>query len=282
MAHVKLSIVCDDLGICRERDAGILKCIKYGVATKASILPNGKSSLNAIDIFRKSNLLHTIGLHLNLTEGQPISPVSEISSLLNPDGTFMNKTNRNFSLCLKDHISIEITAQINWFTKHIGYLPSHIDGHQHCHVHPIVSETFARVVSDFGIQQVRIPNECYLDENILCQNCEIVQTECAIARRIFRKYGLFSPSLFIGLTFCNIPYTVETFVKRIQNVKNKWRNENEGKDDDNKIIVIEIMVHPGLKGNSWDHFNCSTNRQLEMEVLCDPECKEALFDMLPE
>jgi predicted glycoside hydrolase/deacetylase ChbG (UPF0249 family) len=41
-------------------------------------------------------------------------------------------------------------------------------------------------------------------------------------------------------------------------------------------LVVEVMVHPGYAGQSWDSFNCSPHREAEMAVLCDSRCKELL------
>ena len=37
-------IVADDLGICNERNAGIVQCLEAGVVTRTSIMANGHAA----------------------------------------------------------------------------------------------------------------------------------------------------------------------------------------------------------------------------------------------
>ncbi len=63
-------INADDLGICSERDKGIFELFEKGYISSASILVNCINFENSILISRRMNL--QLGLHLNLTEGEPI------------------------------------------------------------------------------------------------------------------------------------------------------------------------------------------------------------------
>ena len=50
-------------------------------------------------------------------------------------------------------------AQIDRFTNLTGRLPSYVDGHQHVHILPTVSEIFAEVLTSYDIVETRIPYE---------------------------------------------------------------------------------------------------------------------------
>jgi predicted glycoside hydrolase/deacetylase ChbG (UPF0249 family) len=66
-----LIINADDLGICIERDSGIFELFEKKVISSASIMVNGASFESAVKKARELRL--TLGIHLNLTEGEPIN-----------------------------------------------------------------------------------------------------------------------------------------------------------------------------------------------------------------
>lgn len=89
---VLLVINADDLGYSRQRTAGIFRCSRAcgGVVTAASLLANGVSAEAAIDQFKQFPADVALGLHVNVTEGKPISPPDRVHSLLR-DGLFLGK-----------------------------------------------------------------------------------------------------------------------------------------------------------------------------------------------
>lgn len=80
-----------------------------------------------------------LGLHINISEGEPISSKHSIASLI--DGQtdlFFDKPGLRKNLPSIDlhHIEVEIEHQIIRFEKIFGTSPIRADGHQHCHVLP--------------------------------------------------------------------------------------------------------------------------------------------------
>lgn len=75
-----LIINADDLGICVERDMGIFELYEKKVISCASIIVNGSSFESAIKKARKLGL--PLGIHLNLTEGEPINKTNLESNTL--------------------------------------------------------------------------------------------------------------------------------------------------------------------------------------------------------
>ena len=74
-----------------------------------------------------------VGLHLNLTEGLPLSPPSEVSTLVDKDGFMLGKFGFRDALeagALKEvHIVQEVRAQLKRFKELIPN-GTHFDGHQ--------------------------------------------------------------------------------------------------------------------------------------------------------
>ena len=83
----------NNISIGVERNRGIVACMRTGVVTCTSIMANGSARYEAIRAARAAGIsLSRVGLHLNLTEGRPLSPPGSVPSLTGPDGlTFKGK-----------------------------------------------------------------------------------------------------------------------------------------------------------------------------------------------
>lgn len=68
---VQLIVNADDLGYCIVRDRGIAESFLNGIVTSTSLLVNGHSAVQAIEIGLMYGM--PMGIHINLTEGRPIS-----------------------------------------------------------------------------------------------------------------------------------------------------------------------------------------------------------------
>src|SRR5207253_5580574 len=89
-----------------------------------------------------------IGLHFNLTEGKPLSreykkiqgdtfqPLYKVMML-----AFMRSLSQ-------PAIEAELHAQLDRFEEQMGYLPDHIDGHQHIHQFPVIRSAIAKVYDE--------------------------------------------------------------------------------------------------------------------------------------
>ena len=86
----RLIINADDLGADEARNAGIFEGIQAGTVTSVSILPNGPALQDALNRIHSGSFRNVSwGVHLNLSEGKPVS--TGISLLLGPDGMFQGK-----------------------------------------------------------------------------------------------------------------------------------------------------------------------------------------------
>ena len=97
-----------------------------------------------IDSAKELKLLHgqlDIGLHFNLTEGQALTSMSLMSL-----PAWLAKS--HLRLVNFDFIYQELTAQYNRFIDVFGFMPSHIDGHQHVHHFPVVRKALIQFVID--------------------------------------------------------------------------------------------------------------------------------------
>src|SRR5271163_1537845 len=87
MKNTKLIINADDLGMSRGITDGILVAHRYGFLTSASLLVNMPASEYAVERVASAPKLG-VGVHLNICQGRPISPVREVPSLVDVEGKF--------------------------------------------------------------------------------------------------------------------------------------------------------------------------------------------------
>ena len=77
----------DDFGYSDERNKGIVESFKFGVVSSVSLLVNGSSAREAIQLAQVNEM--PLGLHLNLTEGLSIRKVK--NTLTDDSGFFRGK-----------------------------------------------------------------------------------------------------------------------------------------------------------------------------------------------
>ena len=267
-------IVADDFGISMERSRGIIRALKSGVVTNTSVMANGDAAVEAIEMARANGLIGVVGLHLNLTEGRPLSRPQDIPSLLLQRGeTHQPGTGLSGGALLRGKMgyrnacvsgevkaaeaATEARAQLAWFEKHVGCMPHFVDGHQHCHVAPAVREALAAVFAAAGVRVTRVPQEVKPSRS-LCPLCSVVDVEAEEARAVFAAHGISSCESFVGLSLCGVDYSADDLLNAV-------RTQME-----HGVRSCEVMVHPGeahTKGTPWDDFSGSAARRHELDVL---------------
>jgi chitin disaccharide deacetylase len=91
----------------------------------------------------------SVGLHLNFTLGQPLSPMPHLA----PHGTFeplKTVMQRAFTMRLDQaELRQEIHVQLHAFIEAMGTLPDFIDGHQHVHILPQIRSALFAVLREY-------------------------------------------------------------------------------------------------------------------------------------
>jgi predicted glycoside hydrolase/deacetylase ChbG (UPF0249 family) len=167
MKPKRLIINADDFGWSVGISDGILHAHKAGVVTSASLMANQPASDYAIARLKTFPNLG-VGVHLNLCDGRPVLPPSDVQSLVRADGTFypacemMSRITR--WQVSPGEIEREFRAQIQWIELR-GVHPTHADSHQHLHLYPCVVRAFRRAVEAEGIRCVRAPRHEHWPKN---------------------------------------------------------------------------------------------------------------------
>ncbi len=136
-----LALCADDYGLSPAIDRGILALAQSGRLTEVSCLvnsprwPQAARELAALAAVRQGRV--RTGLHLNLTEGRPLSP--ELARLW-PQFPSLETLIVDAHLRRLPEAALRAELQAQWlaFEQGRGKAPSHVDGHQHVHHLPQV------------------------------------------------------------------------------------------------------------------------------------------------
>jgi chitin disaccharide deacetylase len=139
----KLIVNADDFGLTKRVSEAIVEAHRHGIVTSTTLMANGAAFDAATDLSRQMPRLG-IGVHLNLSEGMPVSPAPRIPSLLSAHGRLHLTPGRLWKAIAMRRVSLadvetELRAQIAKIHR-AGILPTHFDGHKHVHILPRISD----------------------------------------------------------------------------------------------------------------------------------------------
>lgn len=134
----KLIITADDYGMCDAVNQAIEECLAAG-ALRATCVMTNMPTYRAAASLRDRFPQVSIGIHWNLTQGQPVLPVPQVPSLVTPGGIFhspLELRRRWLTGRVKlTEIQAELRAQFQRFCEVTG-LPDFWNTHQNSHVFP--------------------------------------------------------------------------------------------------------------------------------------------------
>ncbi|HEX6000674.1 MAG TPA: hopanoid biosynthesis-associated protein HpnK [Hyphomicrobiaceae bacterium] len=160
----KLIVTADDFGAAVPINEAVEHGHRSGVLSAASLMVGAPAVKDAVERARRLPSLG-VGLHLTLVDGRPVLPRHQIPDLVGLDGRFSCDPVRFgialfFSPEIQRQAEAEIQAQFERF-RATGLLLDHVNGHQHFHMHPVVTRAIARIAPAFGSPPVRIPRETF-------------------------------------------------------------------------------------------------------------------------
>jgi chitin disaccharide deacetylase len=157
-----LIVTADDFGLSLPVNVAVENAHRQGILTAASLMVGAPAMEDAVE---RAHALPSlgVGLHLTLVDGRPVLSPDEVPGLVGPDGRFSSDPVSSgialfFSPKLRRQANAEIGAQFERFRR-TGLQMDHINGHQHFHMHPVVTRAIARIAPDFGSPPVRVPLE---------------------------------------------------------------------------------------------------------------------------
>jgi hopanoid biosynthesis associated protein HpnK len=183
----------DDFGYNAEVNRAILKAHREGVLTSTSLMVAEEGAEAAI-ASAKENPRLGVGLHLVVTQDRPLLPLSEIPSLVRPNGRLDSDLFRAglryaFSATAQKQLQKEIEAQFARFAE-AGLEWSHVDGHQHFHLPPTVWDSMIALCGQYGVHRLRYPSEPIREHLKSGGQSANLDTLAALVFRLLRKRNL--------------------------------------------------------------------------------------------
>ena len=276
-ARVRNLIVnADDLAWAEGVNRGIAEAHRTGIVTSTTILANGAAFASAVDLVKVTPSLG-VGVHLNLSDGKPVSPPETVPSILNdrgefkggPDALLLRVARRNLRL---KEVEIEWESQIQKVVN-AGIQPTHLDGHKHVHMLPGMFEIVLRLAKRNNIAAVRISHEGSTLRAALStgekQNIPLVMkqgVQARVLKLLARDARALSEAAGIASTdyFCGIAQTGEL---TIEGMKCLLQNLPEG--------TTEMMCHPGFMDKELEESatRLQDSRELEVQILTSPDIR---------
>lgn len=158
----QLIINGDDFGFSSGVNQAIIAAHKQGVLTSTSLMVTGNAFEEAV-MLAKAHPTLAVGLHLVLACGRSVLPPDQIPHLVDDDGNFSNQPETagiyyHFNAAARREIPLEIRAQLTKF-RQTGLPLSHVDGHVHVHIQPVVLRHLVNLSKEFNIRFMRLPLE---------------------------------------------------------------------------------------------------------------------------
>ena len=283
----------DDFGMNTAVNLGILSAFRDGLLTSTSILANAPAAEVACQSWGKFVLEHAsgtfassekrrqvsesslpfdLGIHLNLTQGRPLTGEQFPAVLLDPNGDFpgigkMFARLRLATSSQRNAVEAELHAQVAWMCDH-GLRPTHLNGHQYIEMIPQVSTLVPGILSRFSIGTVRVALESGLVRNVLFRG-DIAGWGLAQVKRHFAKCFR-SQMVRANVSFTDRFFGTSHAGRIDRQLISRFLTQSAN------VRTTEIGVHPAVPLTA-DHLPSSDpwfdplakSRPMELQWLCD-------------
>ena len=155
---IRLIVNADDLALTKSCTHAIIEAFDKKLISSATMCANGPYFEEACSLSLDRGLEHHVGIHLNLTEGMPLSEgIKRNSMFCDPNGLFHGRINRLKPLGKMGGKGVleELSAQIERMRKN-GLPITHADSHHHIHTGPFVAPVVVQVLKKHNISTIRI------------------------------------------------------------------------------------------------------------------------------
>ncbi|MHC4477642.1 MAG: carbohydrate deacetylase [Planctomycetota bacterium] len=268
----RLVINADDFGLCEGVNRAVAEAHTDGVLTSATIMANMDAAEEAVEIAKEQPGLG-VGVHLNLTEGRPLTKEAASNALLNGDGQFGCSVAKLAFLMLagpkhRAAIRAELAAQIQWVIDR-GIRPTHLDSHKHFHAFPHFFSMVCQLARRFEIPAIRSAFEPK----------EVAATPWPLPGPGGRKRaGLIRPMAKIN-RLQNGDFLKTDAILGIAHTGKVDVNFFKAVSLYNSAARAELVTHPGyVKGLAEQSTSLVHQRKVELEALCSDRTKQYFTD----
>lgn len=276
----RLIVNADDFGFNREITDGIVESHQHGIVTSTTLMVNMPAVEYAIEQAQHCPGM-SIGLHVNLTLGRPISDPTAVPSLLRSDGQFLDRATffrrANFGKLQALELRKEIKAQLDRMVE-LGLTPTHIDSHHHSL--SCVQSFFAvlRVLKATGITRMRTHSGWYRRDPLAKQPWRNVLATWK--KNLLHSYRVYYElqHAYAAWRRMQMPHERLIFPKIVASRRLGFNMESASsflaaiRDG-----VTELSCHPGhYSDDPMDNDKMRRSRPQELAFLTDPLLKEAV------
>jgi hypothetical protein len=158
---IRLMITCDDAALSQGIDQSAAQLYQQGMVSSASLMTNFPQVEDAFTHYANYPSLE-LGVHLNLSDGKPLTDIARHSELVRGSGKFHNRFLLfAYAAFPSDKLLAimreEMVAQIEVFMQ-AGLQPAHLTTHCHFHVFPSVRNLIYELAETYEVQWVRNSN----------------------------------------------------------------------------------------------------------------------------
>lgn len=153
----KYIINADDYGLTESCSKAIAEAFEKGLITDTTACANGEYIEEAFHLAKQKGFLKNVGIHINLTEGKPLTEGIANDPFFCENGLFHGHIDR-LKKPTKEQLAkleAEVTAQVERLLA-LGYELSHADSHHHIHTCVYFEETIKDVLFRFGVKKLRL------------------------------------------------------------------------------------------------------------------------------
>jgi predicted glycoside hydrolase/deacetylase ChbG (UPF0249 family) len=273
----KIIVNGDDFGFTKAITDAIIDCHRDGIITSTSLMSNMPFAEYAASEAKAFPRL-SVGLHLNLTEGKPLTVPSKISQLVDSEGNFLNDSkqskNLRFNREIEEQVYREVEAQL-LRALDMGLNISHFDSHHGIQKNSVIIKTIIKLHKLYGIPAARTLKGLYwtdpkaklyfkLKRRLLNLRKFKKNRTRIFNHLIIRKNGLFTPDRMI---------TPRYLIPRLSDPKKQFIQCLKSLPDE----ISELPLHPGYHDDkSIDSPAYSRIREFEAQIARDKDVKNCI------
>lgn len=267
---MKLIINADDFGLSQTVNYAIFELFEKKTISSTTVMANMPFTEDVLKLLSFYNV--SIGLHITLTQGKPISNPRKVPTLIGRDGNFFSK--REFEkraaagIINIEDVYMEIKAQYDYLYSLIGDRLDHFDSHQGVNKIKIVSDALVKFVLEKRLKMgLRVYKKYYLigsndNPSIIHPNIlylrsfgfKRIAVEALIRHRVKKlNKHFFHPD---GLLLIPTHKTLDLFQKLAEVNTNNFPN-----------LILEIACHPATDVHDLPETKMKQSRVDEYELL---------------
>ncbi len=157
----KIIVNADDFGLKSSVNKAIIESFNNGLINSTTLMANMPGFEEAVDLAHKNNTISKTGIHLTLTEGNPLtSDIMNSNLFFSGNDNGLKKYKRSLFILSKEKsilIYNEFAAQIEKLRK-AGIQITHIDTHHHIDEVWSITQIILALLKTYDIPSMRILN----------------------------------------------------------------------------------------------------------------------------